>query len=148
MQLKLQQQRSSKQQPAKSSASAPIDSGSEQGSDGEVQRSSSHRHQSPRKKGSNKQRPNHPNGLVLAPQQQQLQQFDNSGSSKPRSPTQEHAEYVVSLATPPRVAAELPAVRFAGPAYTNSPTPDSLPIPTSSLLAQHAAESLRSRLMI
>jgi hypothetical protein len=45
-----------------------------------------------------------------------------------------------SLRTPPKPAVKaahpgLPS-KFAGPAFTNSPTPDSLPIPTSSLLLQ------------
>lgn len=39
-------------------------------------------------------------------------------------------------------------LKFAGPAFTNSPMPDSLPIPTSSLLLQEAAEGLRSRLTL
>lgn len=39
-------------------------------------------------------------------------------------------------------------MKFAGPAFTNSPTPDCLPIPTSSLLLAEAAESLRSRLTL
>ncbi|PRW39162.1 hypothetical protein C2E21_6994 [Chlorella sorokiniana] len=38
--------------------------------------------------------------------------------------------------------------KFAGPAFTNSPTPDCLPIPTSSLLLQEAADGLRSRLTL
>lgn len=42
-----------------------------------------------------------------------------------------------------------PAVyKFAGPAFTNSPMPDSLPIPTSSLLFQEAAEGLCARLTL
>lgn len=38
--------------------------------------------------------------------------------------------------------------KFAGPAFTNSPMPDSLPIPTTSLLLQEAAERMRSRLLL
>ena len=40
------------------------------------------------------------------------------------------------------------ASRFAGPAFTNSPTPDSLPLPTSSLLLAQAAEHLGARLQL
>lgn len=38
--------------------------------------------------------------------------------------------------------------KFAGPAFCNSPTPDCLPIPTTSLLMQEAADSLQSQLML
>ena len=47
----------------------------------------------------------------------------------------------------PAPRAALPT-KFAGPAFTNSPTPDCLPIPTSSLLLAEAAEGLRSRLTL
>lgn len=40
------------------------------------------------------------------------------------------------------------ANKFAGPAFTNSPTPDCLPIPTSSLLLAEAADGLRARLTL
>lgn len=38
--------------------------------------------------------------------------------------------------------------KFAGPAFTNSPTPDCLPLPTSSLLLAEAADGLRARLTL
>jgi hypothetical protein len=60
------------------------------------------------------------------------------------------AAAATSLRTPgkaPSLASLLPS-KFAGPAFTNSPTPDCLPIPTSSLLLQEAADGLRSRLTL
>ncbi len=50
----------------------------------------------------------------------------------------------------PRVAAPRGSAptKFAGPAFTNSPTPDCLPIPTSSLLLAEAADGLRARLSL
>ncbi|KAL4440315.1 hypothetical protein ABPG75_003316 [Micractinium tetrahymenae] len=57
-----------------------------------------------------------------------------------------------ALRTPggaPKAASRWPApAKFAGPAFTNSPTPDCLPIPTSSLLLAEAADGLRARLTL
>lgn len=52
--------------------------------------------------------------------------------------------------TPARAAPLPPPVasKFAGPAFTNSPTPECLPIPTSRFLMQDAADHLRSRLTL
>ena len=50
----------------------------------------------------------------------------------------------VRVSTPP-APNPLSGSKFAGPAFTNSPTPDSLPIPTSSLLM---AEALHTTLQL
>lgn len=60
-------------------------------------------------------------------------------------------------ASPPHKREHLPnspmgqyglAGKFAGPSFCNSPTPDSLPIPTTTLLMQQAVDSIRSRLTL
>lgn len=48
----------------------------------------------------------------------------------------------------PVLAHSASASRFAGPTFTNSPTPDCLPLPTSSLLMAQAAEQLRATLQL
>ncbi|KAL4856438.1 hypothetical protein ACK3TF_003234 [Chlorella vulgaris] len=60
------------------------------------------------------------------------------------------AAAAASLRTPGKSGARTPPCpsKFAGPAFTNSPTPDCLPLPTSTLLFQDAADSLRSRLTL
>lgn len=60
------------------------------------------------------------------------------GKAKPAQPQ----------ATPPRAPPAKLASKFAGPAFTNSPTPECLPIPTSRFLMQDAADNLRSRLTL
>lgn len=80
------------------------------------------------------------------PSQKQLHTFSADGPSAVVQSNLSHA-------TPPRVkrhvvneaneanessgSAALGTARFAGPAFVNSPTPESLPIPTGSLLALH-----------
>lgn len=50
--------------------------------------------------------------------------------------------------TPPPQRKRPEMQRFAGPAFSNSPVPESLPFPTPGLLMSEAAESLRSRLTL
>ncbi|EFN54092.1 hypothetical protein CHLNCDRAFT_136216 [Chlorella variabilis] len=84
-----------------------------------------------------------------------------SGGSQRASPPRKRPEHAATHARAPAAASALrtpakgtkaapaaPSSKFAGPAFTNSPTPDSLPIPTSSLLLQEAADGLRSRLTL
>lgn len=67
-----------------------------------------------------------------------------------RSPSpphkREHLPSVDALAATLTPVSKYGPGKFAGPAFCNSPTPDSLPIPT--LLMQQAADSLRARLSL
>ncbi|GAB4814146.1 hypothetical protein N2152v2_001192 [Parachlorella kessleri] len=87
----------------------------------------------------------------------------NSPARGQRKHARQHAESVPTAAaavlprrspSPPHKREHLPSSpmgqygKFAGPSFCNSPTPDSLPIPTTTLLMQQAADSIRSRLTL
>lgn len=59
-----------------------------------------------------------------------------------QSPPRKRQEQLSNSGPPPDPS------KFAGPAFTNSPMPDTLPIPTTSLLMHQAADQLRSGLII
>ena len=69
-----------------------------------------------------------------------------SGRQSPPRKRQEYNTHDSATSMGPIAPA---AVKFAGPAFTNSPMPDSLPIPTTSLLRMHeAADRLAAGLML
>lgn len=70
-----------------------------------------------------------------------------SGRQSPPRKRQEHThDSATSMGPMPPAPA---ALKFAGPAFTNSPKPDALPIPTTSLLRMHeAADRLAAGLML
>lgn len=63
-------------------------------------------------------------------------------SSRRQSPPRKRQEHI-DAAYPAE-----PSSKFAGPAFTISPMPDSLPIPTTSLLMTQAADRMKSGLVI
>lgn len=62
-----------------------------------------------------------------------------TATARPPSPPRKRAEVEHAVSTP-----QPPPSRFAGPAFTISPGPDALPIPTSTLLT----EDVRSKLLL
>lgn len=69
-------------------------------------------------------------------------------AAPPAAPPPRKRQEQGGVDTPPQPAGLKPSARFAGPAFTNSPMPDTLPIPTTGLLMHQAAERMQASLML